>query len=299
MSIDDRDPIPPGFTRQTVDVDGTNLSVLVGGEGAPLVLLHGWPQTSLAWRHVAPSLAEAGHTVIAPDLRGLGRSARPEKGYDKDTQADDVRGLVEALGLGPRVQIVGHDIGGMVAFAYARQHPDEVDRLVLAELAVPGFGLETAMDVARGGRWHFGFFMAPELPEMLLAGREQEFFTWWFTRLSADPSSLDVFDLPSVVASYSGTPALRAGFEHYRTLLDDGETNRAWYTAGGRLPMPTLALGGEHAVGTRLADALRDVAPGVTAGIIPRSGHFVAEENPEGFLEVITPFLTHTNGVDA
>ncbi|MFJ8580905.1 alpha/beta fold hydrolase [Micromonospora sp. NPDC093277] len=100
------------------------------------------------------------------------------------------------------------------------------------------------------------------------------------------------------MASYSGTAALKAGFEHYRTLLDDGQTNKAWYAAGGRLRMPTLAVGGEHAVGSRLAEALRDVAPAVAAGVVPGSGHFVAEENPEALLAVITPFLTGTNGAD-
>lgn len=293
------DPLPPGFRRQVATVNGAPLSYLIGGTGHPLILLHGWPQTALAWRDVLAPLARLGHTVIAPDLRGIGQShsprdraeSRPGSGYDKDSQADGIRDLVAALGLGRRVRLVGHDVGGMIAFAYARRYPDGVDRLVLAELAVPGFGLEEAMDVARGGRWHFGFFMTPDVPEMLLSGHEEEFFTWWFHHLAADPSTFGPDQIAAVAITYTGRDALRAGFEHYRTLLADGQANRDWYAAGGRLTVPTLALGGEHAVGTRLADALRDVASDLTTGVVPGSGHFLAEENPEAFLALLTPFV--------
>jgi pimeloyl-ACP methyl ester carboxylesterase len=142
-----------------------------------VVFLHGWPQTARSWRLILPSLAAQGYTVIAPDLRGTGQSARAEDGYQKDNQAEDMRQLLRVLGLGPRVRVVGHGIGGMIAFSWAKKYPQEVERLVLMELAVPGFGLEQAMNVAGGGRWHFGFFMTPEVPEFLIAGREREFFT--------------------------------------------------------------------------------------------------------------------------
>lgn len=130
--------LPEGFERQEHEVNGTRISAVVGGSGPPVVLLHGWPQTSRAWRHQLAPLAVLGYTVVASDLRGTGGSARAADGYDKDNQVEDVRQLIRALGLGPGVRLVGHDIGGMVAFAYARARPEEVERLVLLELAVPG-----------------------------------------------------------------------------------------------------------------------------------------------------------------
>lgn len=286
--------LPAGFTRHETHVNDTTLSYLIGGEGPTLVLLHGWPQTALAWRHVLAPLARLGFTVVAPDLRGLGQSARAQSGYDKDTQADDLHGLLAALRLSGDLRLVGHDIGGMVAFAYARRYPDAVKRLALAELAVPGFGLEQAMDVARGGRWHFGLFMTPEVPELLLADREYAFFAWWFAHLAGTPDAISEADIAAVTRSYSGAESLRCGFAHYRTLLADGHINRTWHEEGGRLTMPVLAMGGESAVGAQLANALRPAAPGVTAGVVPHSGHFVAEEEPEQFLRILSPFLTET-----
>lgn len=283
------DEPPPGFRRQEQTVRGTRYSVLVGGSGPPLLLLHGWPQTATAWRHLLGPLAELGYTVVAPDLRGTGRTQRPPDGYGKDDQAEDLRELLQALGLGPRLRLVGHDIGGMVAFAYARRHPELVERLVLIELALPGLGLEEAMDMAHGGLWHFGFFLTPEVPEMLLSGHEREFFPWWYQQLSHQPVDPDA--LADVLHSYTGRDALAAGFSHYRTLLDDGATNRAWLDAGGRLGMPVLAVGGEHGVGSDLADAVRPASPDVRTRVIQGSGHFVPEEAPAALLEELRAFL--------
>jgi pimeloyl-ACP methyl ester carboxylesterase len=283
--------LPIGFTRRNAAVNGTQLSYIIGGEGSPILLLHGWPQTSWSWRHVLQPLAANGYTVIAADLRGLGRSARAEGGYEKDNQAEDMRELLHSLALGRQVRIVGHDIGGMVAFSYARLHPAEVDRLILIELAVPGFGLEKAMDVARGGRWHFGLFMAPEVPELLFEGHERLFFEWWFSHLSADhsPFTPDAIDL--VTRAYSGREALRCGFAHYRTLLADGAVNRAWGDGGGRLNMPVLAIGGEFAVKLSLADSMRPVASNLESAVIEGSGHFVPEERPDALIEGLSMFL--------
>ena len=283
--------LPDGFTRNHAEANGTQLSYLIGGEGPPVLLLHGWPQTSWSWRDLLQPLAAQGYTVIAPDLRGLGRSAHAADGYEKDNQADDMRDLLHGLDLGPNVRIIGHDIGGMVAFSYARRYPTEVERLVLIELAVPGFGLEQAMDVAHGGRWHFGLFMAPDVPELLFEGHERRFFEWWFARLSADhsPFTTDVIDL--VTQAYSGREALSSGFAHYRTLLADGAMNRAWGDDGGRLHMPVLAIGGEFAVKSALADSLRAAAPGLEAAVITGSGHFVPEERPDALMDRLAVFL--------
>ncbi len=280
-----------GFTRDSASVNGTQLSFVVGGEGPPVVLLHGWPQTFYAWRRVMTPLAANGFTVIAPDLRGLGRSDHAADGYDKDNQAEDLRELLHHLGHGTKVRIVGHDIGGMVAFAYARRYPADVERLVLIELAVPGYGLEKAMDVAQGGRWHFGFFMTPEVPELLCEGHERAFFEWWFRGLAADPVAYSPDAIDVVTEAYTGREALRSGFAHYRTLLNDGQVNRAWGDAGGRLLMPVLAIGGEFAVGRGLADAVRTIAPGVQTAVIEGSGHFVPEERPDQLVGLLVAFF--------
>jgi len=291
MAMSTAEVLPAGFQRQTADVNGAGLSYLIGGTGPPVLLLHGWPQTSRAWLHLLEPLAAQGYTVVAPDLRGLGQSQRVASGYDKDNQAEDMRQLLASLDLGPKVRIIGHDLGGMVAFSYARQTPTDVQRLCLIELAVPGFGLESAMDSAKGGRWHFGFFMAPEVAELLIEGREDRFFEWWFRKLSADGGAATASELDAVTTAYTGLESLSAGFGHYRTLLADGQANREWGDAGGHLDIPVLAIGGEHAVGTRLANSIRTAAPAVQTQVIAGSGHFIPEEKPKELLDQLVPFL--------
>ncbi len=159
---------------------------------------------------------------------------------------------------------------------------------------MPGFGLEEAMDVARGGRWHFGLFMTREVPELLLDGHEREFFGWWFDHLAAnhEPFTADVLD--EIAAAYTGREALRCGFEHYRTLLEDGRANRSWTEAGGNLTVPTMTIGGELAVGRRLGDNLRAVTHDLTTVTLKASGHFVSEEQPEQLLHELVPFMSTT-----
>jgi len=283
--------VAPGFTRSTITTNGTDLSVLHGGHGEPLVLLHGWPQTGDCWLPILPALTEAGYTVVVPDLRGLGRSAPAETGFDKDNQAEDIRALLRTLGLGPAAHVAGHDVGGMVAFAWARRHPDEVRSLTLMELAVPGLGLEQAMDVAHGGRWHFGFFMTPHVPELLIDGHEDEFFDLWYAQLAGNTNPLASHEVSRYTDAYRGRERLRSSFGHYRTLLDDGRANAAWVDAGNRLTMPVLAVGGDQAVGDRLATSLRAVAPQVDAAVVAGSGHFPAEEQPARLTERLLAFL--------
>lgn len=293
-SVDDPE-VPAGFDRHSAEVNGTSLSYLIGGSGPPLLLLHGWPQTSLAWRPILASLASSGYTVIAPDIRGAGQSERAGTGYDKDTQAEDMRALLKHVGLQPDVCVVGHDLGGMVGFSYARQYPDEVVNLTMIELAVPGFGLEKAMDVGNGGRWHFGLFMTPGYPEMLLDGHEDEFFARWFAELATNHDVFPPQEIRRISNAYRGRESLRCGFEHYRTLHTDAAINRQWFAAGNTLSMPVLAVGGAHAAGRTPADGVCPAAPGVQTAIIPGSGHFVPEEQPAELLRVLLPFL-HSPG---
>lgn len=255
------------------------------------MLLHGWPQTGRCWLRVAPALASAGYTVIAPDLPGLGESDPLRSGYGKDAQARALRRLVRGIGYQEPIRLVGHDIGGYVAFSWARVFPDEIARLVLMDMSLPGLGLEQAMDVARGGRWHHGFFMTPEVPEMLIAGAEDEFFTWWFTRLSGNRSVFPPAEIQATIATYRGREALARSFGHYRAHLEDGRINAEWVAQGGRLKMPVAAIGGALSLGDGLARSLEGVAPNLRGIVIDGAGHFVAEEQPGSFVEHTVAFL--------
>lgn len=278
--------LPDGFRLHRVAGNGPHLSVAVGGSGPVLVLLHGWPQTSRAWARVMPALART-HTVVAPDLRGTGASDRPDDGYAKTNQADDVRGILDALDLHGPVAVAGHDIGAMVALAWAAAHPDDISHLILVDALLPGLGLEEAMNVAEGGMWHFGLFMAEHVPEMLFDGHELEFITATFTAMS-NPGTFSDDDLAAYAREYTGRERLRGGFAHYRTLLEDGRENRA-LLARHKLPMPVLAIGTTHS-STTAAKALSPYANDVQETFAP-TGHFVAEEAPAWFVRTLDHFL--------
>ena len=213
--------IPNGFHYRQVEANGVTLACAVGGFGPPLFVLHGWPQTGRAWRLVLQELAES-YTVVGPDLRGAGNSSRPPAGYRKREQAEDMRALLKGLTLNEPVIVVGHDIGGMIAFAWAAAYPEEVSALVLMGLLVPNFGLEALINVANGGMFHFGLFMTPEVPELLFAGHELDFMQWWYGRMSGKPSALTPEDVMAYAEAYTGKDRLRGGFAQYRTLLDGG-----------------------------------------------------------------------------
>ena len=283
--------LPAGSRRETHTVDGARITTLVSGEGPPLVLLHGWPQTSRAWHRVVPALAAAGYTVIAPDLPGLGESDALPGGYAKDAVVEALRTVVRGVVGAAALRVVGHDIGGMVALAWARSHPEEVVRLAVVDTALPGLGLEEVMNVARGGRWHHGFFMTPDVPAMLVAGTEDEFFGWWFTRLAANHEAFPPAEVAATTATYRGRSALDRSFGHYRALLEDGRVNATWLESGGQLPMPVAAVGGELSLGERVAQDLKPAAPDLRPIVVDGAGHFVAEEQPGRFVEHLLPFL--------
>lgn len=279
--------LPDGFEIRTADTNGIRLSAALGGHGPLLVLLHGWPQTGRAWAKVMPALAEH-HTVLVPDLRGTGASDRPEDGYTKRNQVDDLRGLIDALGLtGPAI-VAGHDIGSMIAFSWAVHHPEDLAAAVLVDAFQPGVDLEESMNVVTGGSWHFGFFMAPHFPEMLFDGHEFEFFKATFTALSAEAVFTDE-QLAFYAESYGGRDRLRGGFGHYRTLLEDGREIRA-ALATGPVTVPVLSIGGRDSVGEHTTEALRPDVERLT-GLVAPTGHFVAEEAPDWFVRNLREFL--------
>ncbi len=274
----------PGFTHRSADVGGVRLHYVVGGHGPAVVLLHGFPETWYTWRQVMPLLAER-HTVIAPDLRGVGCSSLEPAGYDKQSMARDVHTLVRMLGV-DRVALVGHDLGGMVAYAYARQYRGEVSHLVVSGAALPGFGLERLLDFRQPGQGlpHLVFFMQPRIPELLITGRERDYFAAFI----ASPTVLDSGALDVYARAYARPGRLTAALNQYRTLYTDAEDNRR--DAAPPLTMPTLALAG--AGETHLsADSLRQVARDVQETSIPDAGHYLQEERPADFALALAAFL--------
>jgi pimeloyl-ACP methyl ester carboxylesterase len=205
------------------DLGEVLMHYVTAGQGPPVVLLHGWPQTWWEWRHVIPALAQT-YSVIAPDLRGLGDTSRPLGGYDKKTIAHDVW-LLLAERLGHRsFFLVGHDWGGPTAFALAAAHPEAVRRLVILDVVIPG----TGGDFSEGGqRWHHQFHMTPDLPEALTQGRERTYLSWFYNTFAYRPDAIGPTDLDEYARSYRQPGAMRAGFAYYRALLQDIADNKA------------------------------------------------------------------------
>lgn len=283
----------PGFTHGYADANGTRLHYVRGGRGPVVVLLHGWPMTWAEWRPLMPRLADAGFTVIAPDLRGTGDSDRPAAGYDKRTVAEDLHRLLSTLRPqigGDAVNLVGTDIGMMVAYAYAVAHPEAVRTLVLAESLLPGFGLEEAMNPATGGYWTFGFHMQVDVAEMLTAGKEAAYLGPIWAMFSP-AGGLTAADRAEFLRHYAAPGGMRGGFQHYATLLEDGKANRAAFA--GKLAMPVLVLNGDRGIPqAQTLAGVRRVAADVRADVVPNSGHAFAADHPAWVADRLIRFLT-------
>ncbi|NUY30979.1 alpha/beta hydrolase [Paraburkholderia sp. JPY303] len=262
------------------------------GAKQAVLLLHGWPQTSWAWRRVIPLLSQQ-FDVIAPDLPGFGDSSKPESGFDKKTVARKLHELVEGLGI-EKVAIVGHDLGGHVAYAYAAQWPEAVSHFVFAESSLPTFGQEEAMDVSRGGSWHFGFNMAGDISEALVEGREFLFVNHFVRRETVgvfDPDSISNDDVNVYARALARPGALRCSFSYYRTLPLDRQDNLIW----GKTPlsMPALSIGAQWGYGPASAQTLRRVATNVSEIVFDDCGHYVPEEQPVKFAKALSEFISN------
>lgn len=275
----------------SLHVDDVRFAYSRTGEGGtPVLLLHGWPQTSFAWRRLVPLLG-GNYDLIVPDLPGFGYSSKPDAGFDKKTIAKRLRSFVHALGL-TRIAIVGHDLGGHVAYAYAAQWPQEVSHLVFIESSLPAFGQEQAMNVATGGSWHFGFNMAGDISEALVTGREYTFVDHFMRRDKVgvyDAAAISSADIEHYAQALRRPGALRCSFSYYRTLPLDRVDNQAWGQT--RLSMPVLAIGAQWGYGDASAQTMRQVASNVEAALIERSGHYPAEERPAQLAAVISAFV--------
>jgi pimeloyl-ACP methyl ester carboxylesterase len=275
------------IASHTAMVNGVKLHYLQAGQGlgVPVVLLHGYAETSRMWRPLMTELADR-RIVIAPDLRGAGSSEKPASGYDKKTLAQDIHALVKSLGY-KKVKVVGHDIGLMVAYAYAAQYPDEVDSVVLMDAFLPGVGDWTKVWLLRD-LWHFHFY--GEVPLKLVHGRERIYFEHFWNDFAADPKhSVPKKDRQFYAAAYAQPGGMRAGFEYFKAFEQDAKDFAGF--AQTKLPMPMLVLAGEKASGDFLIEQGRLVANNVNGIIIKGSGHWLMEEAPQQTIPALVSFI--------
>jgi len=276
----------PGFAMRMVEANGVTIHVRFAGAGPAVVLLHGYGETGDMWAPLATDLARD-HTVIVPDLRGLGLSSKPAGGFDKKTQAGDVVGVLAALGV-DQVDVVAHDIGNMVAFQFAVQHPQRVRRLVLIDAPVPGVGPWDEI-LKNPLLWHFRFG-GPDM-ERLVAGRERIYLDRFWNEFSASPDRFTEAARRHYAALYAMPGAMRSGFAQFAAFDQDAIDNRAFLAAGGRLKMPVYAVGGEKSFGPMMASVMRFAGDDVTEGIVPDAGHWIMEENPRATVKLVRDFL--------
>lgn len=270
------------FSHHTAGANGVRLHYVMGGRGDPVVLLHGWTQTWRGWRKVMPALAER-HTVIAPDLRGMGDSEKPLGGYDGLTVAEDVRQLVLGLGF-ERFHLVGHDIGGWAAYPLAASYPGAVRTLAMVDSLPPGLGFDDFSVTEENPLWHMAFHTAEDVAEMLVSGKEREYLSYFYRNYSYDPAAIGEEDVDEYVRRYSAPGGLRGGFGHYRAFFESVRQNRE-LVGRGKLGMPVLALGGDHSIGGGVLPATREFAEDVRGGAVERCGHFVPDERPRELAE--------------
>jgi pimeloyl-ACP methyl ester carboxylesterase len=276
----------PRIQSRFAKLDGVRLHYLAAGKGEPIILLHGYAENSHMWLPLLAELAKT-NAVIAPDLRGFGQSAKPPQGYDKKTMARDIHGLAASLGF-KRVRIAGHDIGLMVAYAYAAQYPAEVERIALMDAFLPGVGNWENVWLLHD-KWHFNFY--GETPLKLVAGRERIYFEHFWNDFAADrKKSVSERDRRIYAKAYARPGAMRAGFEVFKAFEQDGKDFAGF--AKIKLTMPMLVLTGEKASGEFLIQQGRLVADDVEGVIIKGSGHWLIDEAPTQVIPKLVSFLS-------
>ena len=275
------------YAHYKTPINGFLMHYVMGGKGDPIVLLHGWPETWYEWRHIIPQLIANNFTVIAPDMRGLGDSEKPQTGYDTRTLADDIYQLVKKLGH-TKIYIVAHDWGGPVAYSYAAAHPEDVKKMIILDTILPGFGWEEAGNFSPNGIWHFSFHAVRDLPEKLIEGQEDVYLNWFYD-WTYNQTAVTSEAREEYIRQYSKPGALRAGFEYYRAVFEDAEQNKEY--AKEKLKIPILAIGGEAGVGNFTMASFQNVASNVTGITLPNTGHFIPEERPNIVVKQILDFF--------
>ena len=278
-------PFPPDFHAEKIKTDGATIYVRVGGRGPAVVMLHGFGDTGDMWAPLAAALAKD-HTVVVPDLRGMGLSSYPDGGYDKKTQAQDIARVMDKLNI-QKAALVTHDIGNMVGYALAAQYPDRITRWAVIDAPLPGIGpweeiLKSPL------LWHFNF-RGPDV-DRLVKGRERIYLDRFWNELSANPKSIDEATRRHYAKLYARPGAMHAAFNQFAAFGQDAIDNRA-FAEKGKLAMPILALGAEKSFGTQQAAIMQVVATDVEGGIIANSGHWIMEEQPAATVEVVRTFI--------
>jgi pimeloyl-ACP methyl ester carboxylesterase len=276
---------PATFRTQEIETGGARLRVRVGGSGPAVLLLHGFGDTGDMWAPVAKLLVKD-HTVVVPDLRGMGLSSHPEGGYDKKTQARDIAAVMDSLKIG-KAALVTHDIGNMVGYALAAQFPDRVTRWMVIDAPLPGIGHWD--EIIRSPQlWHFNF-RGPDV-ERLVKGRERIYLDRFYNELSANPKAIDEATRRHYARLYARPGNMHAAFNQFAAFVQDAIDNKA-FLAKGKLAMPVLAVGADHSFGTGMADEIRFVASDVKSAVIVNSGHWVMEEQPAQTTAMIVKFV--------
>ena len=283
------------WNHKTATVNGINIHYVAHGQGSPVILLHGWPEFWYGWRKQIPVLAER-FQVIAPDMRGFGYSDKPLTGYDTRTAASDIYELAQLLGH-RRVSLVGHDIGARVAYRYALDHEDAVERLVIMDATPPVAQLGPQPDSVTRGRWHSYFHQQPDLPERLVEGNVEVYLRHFLRDWSVNKHLFSDDEVAEYVRAYSQPGALRGGFNYYRA--SGKEDPPQWLAdADRKLSTPMLFLwgarGGSRAegMGLDLLEEWRKVVPNVRGKHLPQYGHFLQAEAPEEVNRELLAFLS-------
>jgi len=279
-------------TKQITLEKGVTLQYKIAGEGTTILLMHGWLGTSYTWRKLAPILVSKGYKVICPDMKGYGDSDKPIEGYDALTLADEMRELLKFEGINDKIHIAGWDMGALPAYIFAATYPNEIQSLTYIDEPLPSVNLHKLTAFTKenyGGYWHFGFNHAQALPELLIAGKEREFFKYLHSLMLANKEAITEADLDEYMRTYASTEGIRGSNGWYRDMFPTTEQFEKAISSG-KLKMPVLAVGGQYGTAYTKSQMEGIIADEIDGGIILNCGHLVAEERPEELASLMLEF---------
>lgn len=283
------------FKHHKLFINGIRLNVRTAGTGTPVLLVHGWLGTSYTWRKVAPQLVEKGFQVICPDMRGYGDSDKPLNGYDGLTLVEDLRAIIKQLGITEKVNVVGWDMGALPTFLFAAHFPDELASITYLDEPLPSVNLHELTTFKRenhGGYWHFGFNSSNDLPELLIGGKEREFWNYLYGLMLYNPAAITEADKDEYLRTYAAGGGIRGSVGWYREALTTTDQFAA-AIAEGKISIPVLALGGEFGSAYTYPQ-LVPYCDDIRGGTIPECGHMVAEEQPDFLVKQLLDFYVQT-----
>jgi pimeloyl-ACP methyl ester carboxylesterase len=288
----------PGPEHHSVSANGVRLHYVTMGEGEPVLLVPGWPESWYAWRHVMRGLAASGRKAVALDPRGFGDSDKPAAGYDMKTAADDIHAFIQATGLARPggIDVVSHDVGTWIAYAHASAYPQDVRRLVLSEASIPGTtpAAGPPSDEANVKTWHFGFNRLNDLPETLVQGHERPYLSWLFSNKAVRGWRIDPAAVDEYVRVFSVPGAAHAGFEYYRQSFNEAGIAQMKARTAHRLAMPVFTLGGSGGLGAAMLKNVQPLAERVSGVVLEGCGHYLPEECDAEYTRAVRDFWQRT-----